>query len=340
MSPAKSFALAFTDGKHDKSGWAGFTDYARSKGYNVDILDVKQPSTLEGKADVVIHKLTSVIDKANEGYGTAKTQLANFQRYVADRNAVLIDGVESVSKLLKREDTMDLLQSRSSTSTNEEPLFHVAKYAIVSRESLMDGTTGGVTFPMVLKHLTAASSHDAHQMVIIPSAQQLRSGLEAVAGAPSEEKPGADKWFLQQWINHDGLIFKVFVVGDHVHSVLRPSLKNIVDGDANYKFDSQTIPKAFASSSMGDETAQMFAVNASEADRQSKEKELTQDAPAKIAAFLRKELGLTFFGFDLIVETGSGRHYIIDINYCPGYQGVPHFFEKVLEVVNKASKSA
>lgn len=39
---------------------------------------------------------------------------------------------------------------------------------------------------------------------------------------------------------------------------------------------------------------------------------------AVIVKVLREELNLTLFGIDIVVENGTGRHAIIDINVYPG----------------------
>lgn len=46
--------------------------------------------------------------------------------------------------------------------------------------------------------------------------------------------------------------------------------------------------------------------------------ETSKDTFDQIVAEFRKKLGLTLFGIDVIVERGSGRHAIIDMNVFPG----------------------
>lgn len=51
-----------------------------------------------------------------------------------------------------------------------------------------------------------------------------------------------------------------------------------------------------------------------------------------IAKYLKKQTGLTILGFDTVVESCSGNHYIVDVNYFPSCNGV--------EGVESAIKSA
>ncbi|TPX67216.1 hypothetical protein SpCBS45565_g03946 [Spizellomyces sp. 'palustris'] len=360
MSP--TIALAFTENKHTKSGWAGFSEYAkydfdryphvglltfagqalallmarsyRTQGYNVHILNLNE-SSHDISTDIVIHKLTNVLDRAEDGDPKAVEQLQKFESFVA--NTPVVDPLPAVRRLLKRERTMDLLQDIIQRTRKEDvPLFHIAPFAVLSRaEILSQRYVNLVKFPAVIKHVTAASSQPAHQMAIVPSSQQLNTALTELAG-PSEN-PSADKWFLQEWVNHDGVIFKVFVLGDYVHTVVRPSLQNITSGHGIFHFDSQKIPKSFAEdfACQSNSNVPAFATSLSSDARKAKELELDTDRAQEISRVLAKDLQLTLFGFDLIVESGTGRHFVIDINYCPGYEGVPNFHAEVLHVIQQ-----
>ncbi|KND04693.1 uncharacterized protein SPPG_00404 [Spizellomyces punctatus DAOM BR117] len=368
MSP--TIVLAFTENKHTKSGWAGFSEYAkygltdpqfgvlsysgdqcawlmarsyRIQGYDVHILNLDE-SSHDASADIVIHKLTNILDRAEDGDPKAVEQVQKFESFVA--NTPVLDPLPAVRRLLKRERTMVLLQDIIQKTRKENvTLFHIAPFAVLSRAELLSQKyVNLVKFPAVIKHVTAASSQAAHQMAIVPSSQQLNTALTELAGPP--ESPSADKWFLQEWVNHDGVIFKVFVVGDHVHTVVRPSLQNITSGHGIFHFDSQKIPKSFAEDSASHSNSNLptFATRLSSDARKAKELELDTGRAHEIARVLAKELQLTLFGFDLIVESGTGQHFVIDINYCPGYDGVPNFHAKVLHVIQqkiqKDSKSA
>jgi hypothetical protein len=44
----------------------------------------------------------------------------------------------------------------------------------------------------------------------------------------------------------------------------------------------------------------------------------------RIVSTLRKELGMSLFGIDVVIENGSGRYGIIDINAFPGDAACSH----------------
>ena len=100
-------------------------------------------------------------------------------------------------------------------------------------------------------------------------------------------------------------MFKVYHIADRVHIAVRPSISI-----ANFeqvstwpiRFDSQhpyphllTSPVAPASD---EEEAQL----------------------KRFAEELRRALGLSLFGFDVIREEGTGVYYVVDVNYFPSFK--------------------
>ena len=135
----------------------------------------------------------------------------------------------------------------------------------------------------------------------------------------------------QNFINHDARLFKVFVVKDKYTVIERPSLKNFGPGGTTYtldvyeyhfrdnhfssfsefptvNFDSHEISKPDSSSSL----TQMDDGSTSE---HGMPKKTILDL---IVNEVRTKLGLTLFGIDIIIEKGSGRYAIIDMNVFPG----------------------
>lgn len=79
-------------------------------------------------------------------------------------------------------------------------------------QMVKDLRSAHVQFPIVCKPQEAHGSSDAHRMMIIFNAAGLRSiKVPCVA---------------QSFVNHDAVLYKVFVVGDIFHVVRRPSFEN------------------------------------------------------------------------------------------------------------------
>ncbi|MGH0186072.1 UNVERIFIED_CONTAM: hypothetical protein FKN15_020107 [Acipenser sinensis] len=115
---------------------------------------------------------------------------------------------------------------------------------------------------------------------------------------------------LQSFINHSAVLHKVFVVGGAHFTVERPSLKNFPRGHSALSLSLHLTLQL-------DEEAAL-------------PRPPCDDVIAAIVTELRAELGMSLFGVDMIVNTETGRHTVIDINIFPGYEGVPQFFSALL----------
>ncbi|KAH7292999.1 hypothetical protein KP509_28G007400 [Ceratopteris richardii] len=118
---------------------------------------------------------------------------------------------------------------------------------------------------------------------------------------------------LQEFVNHGGVLFKVYIVGDSVRVVRRFSLPDVHKQLGNGVIAFPRVSSAAAS-----------------ADDADLDPEVAQLPPCELLNCLSKELrcrlGLRLFNLDLIREGGTGDHYyIIDINYFPGLGKVPGY---------------
>lgn len=73
-------------------------------------------------------------------------------------------------------------------------------------------------------------------------------------------------------------------------------------------FDSHNVSKSDSSSQL----------SVLDPDDQDHVPQIDVEKLAVIVKVLREELNLTLFGIDIVVENGTGRHAIIDINVYPG----------------------
>uniref|UniRef100_A0A452HD49 inositol-1,3,4-trisphosphate 5/6-kinase n=1 Tax=Gopherus agassizii TaxID=38772 RepID=A0A452HD49_9SAUR len=141
-----------------------------------------------------------------------------------------------------------------------------------------------------------AHGPSSHEMALIFNEE----GLEEVS-APC---------LLQSFINHDAVLFKVFVVGSSHFVVRRPSLKNFPRGESARKsifFNSCSVSKPESCSRL------------TELDEATLEPTPPSDnVVCRAVRGLRSALGLSLFGVDLIVEKQTGRCAVIDVNAFPG----------------------
>ncbi|KAL0299827.1 UNVERIFIED_CONTAM: Inositol-tetrakisphosphate 1-kinase [Sesamum radiatum] len=162
-----------------------------------------------------------------------------------------------------------------------------------------------ITFPLIAKPLLADGSAASHQMSLVFNEE----GLRALNLNPP--------FVLQEFVNHGGVVFKVYVAGRHVQCVKRKSLPDI--SEEKLGGSQNLLP-----------FSQISNVTAQEQSDQSLAKlmEAAELPPSsfvnEVATQLRQALNLNLFNFDMIRDSKvEGRYLVIDINYFPGYAKMP-----------------
>jgi inositol-1,3,4-trisphosphate 5/6-kinase/inositol-tetrakisphosphate 1-kinase len=132
---------------------------------------------------------------------------------------------------------------------------------------------------------------------------------------------------LQEFVNHNGVVYKIYALGDRLEAGARPSMRNIRD-DEHFALD--------------------FDSQHSEVDNGlwvKKEAigkvELPLENFARISAILRDALKLNLIGFDILIDEGGG-YWLVDLNYFPGYKNIENlweqFFNFFLEIINSSGR--
>ncbi|KAJ0111355.1 hypothetical protein Patl1_03536 [Pistacia atlantica] len=283
---------------------------AKSRGIDLIKIDTERPLVDQGPFDCVLHKL----------YGEDwKKQLQQFQ--VQNPNATIIDSPEAIERLHNR---ISMLQVVSELKTeNQSENFGIPKQIVIyDKETLFDRQAWELLkFPVIAKPLVADGSAKSHKMSLIFN----HDGFNKL-------KPPI---VLQEFVNHGGVIFKVYVVGDYVKCVKRKSLPDYseeklkgLEGSLSFS----QVSNLATNERINENYYEMMHLE----DIQLPPQSLITD----IARGLRKAMKLNLFNFDVIRDTRIGNRYlVIDINYFPGYAKMP-CYETVLtdffwDIVNK-----
>lgn len=166
-----------------------------------------------------------------------------------------------------------------------------------------------VKYPFICKPQLGHGSKKAHEMSIIFSENHLTD-----CKAPC---------VAQTFINHNAVLYKIFIVGERKFLVERPSLKNFYESDReSIRFDSSDISKANSQSSLSVLDPQDDFVNVTKPN---------QYILQMIASTLRKAFRMDLLGVDVVIENTTGKYGIIDVNAYPG---------KYLKLVNIHNFSA
>ena len=189
-------------------------------------------------------------------------------------------------------------------------------------------------FPVICKSLVACGSPEAHHMALVPTRDLFLS-------LPS------GRWFVQEFIDHEAVLYKVYVMGDLVQVVPVPSLPNHAQWDnTRVTFtDSQSAPSkplmpATSSESAGASQAAPRS-NHSHSDSSVSIQDTSvpyrpsQETMELIARQVGRQSGLGLFGFDLLIQQENRALYIVDINYFPSYKALPNFGAELLRYLQK-----
>ncbi|KAI3685840.1 hypothetical protein L6452_35100 [Arctium lappa] len=261
---------------------------ARNKGIFFVAIDQTRPLSDQGPFDIVLHKLS----------GKEWQQILEDYRLTHPEVTVL-DPPGAIQNLYNRQ---SMLQDVADLDFSDAyGTVGVPKQLVIEKDpsSIPDAVKkAGLSLPLVAKPLVA-KSHELSLAYDEYSLQKLEPPL-----------------VLQEFVNHGGVLFKVYIVGDAIKVVRRFSLPDVSKRELSRSFGVFRFPRVSSA-----------AQSADDADLDPCIAELPPRALLeRLARELRRRLGLHLFNLDMIREHGTrDRFYVIDINYFPGYGKMPEY---------------
>ncbi|KAG5276626.1 hypothetical protein AALO_G00107810 [Alosa alosa] len=302
--------------KIKKLNFQTFVEMCRKRGIEIIQLDLSRPLEEQGPLDMIIHKLTDHILEADQRDTQAQLLVQSVQDYIdAHPETVVLDPMPAIRTLLDRAKSYQLIHKIEDLMQDDRicsPPFLVVRNEC-GRETLGQLQQHGITFPFICKTQVAHGTN-SHEMAIIFSEEDLKN-----------IKPPC---VIQSFINHNAVLYKVFVVGEAYSVVERPSLRNFPTGPTDRRaisFNSHNVSKPESSSDL-----------TSRENLEGQSQVPSDDIIQMICRCLRQTLGISLFGIDIIIDNQTGQHAVIDINAFPGYEGVPEFFDDLLSLVTSA----
>lgn len=295
--------------KMRKSIFDTFAHLCGKTGIDLIEVDMDRPLEQQGPFDLIIQKLTDYMAAAIGGNKDAMKILKGLEMYTKDHpEVILIDPMESVRKLFDR--TMSYEIMKECEILEEGVRVFIPNFVQIDeldyKQNLMKIENAGVSYPMVCKTVIGHGSESCHEMTLIFNKEGLKDLMPPCV--------------VQQFVNHNAVLFKVFVAGNNHYIVERPSIKNFYKTDAK---DRKTI--FFSSHDVSKPDSGSYLSELDEDDSDDSITTPDETLVLKLVRKLRPKLNLTMFGIDIIVEKGTGHHVVIDINYFPGYEGAPSF---------------
>ena len=263
---------------------------AAERGMRLVAVDPSLPLADQGPFDLIIHKL---FDPAWR---------ARLEAFSALHPAVpVVDAPAAVDRLLDRFTMLDVVPGLAAGL--DYPLSVPAQVTVSDAAALAaDDPSHGLRFPLIAKPLAVDGSASSHDLCLVYRAEGLR-GLHTPV-------------VLQEFVNHGGVLFKVYVVGGRAVCVRRSSLPDVpaerlADPDAD-----ASVPFANISSRPALDKGEDSMPPAAFVDQ--------------VARGLRQALGLHLLNFDMFAATelddgGRRRYFLVDINYFPGFAKMPGY---------------
>lgn len=288
---------AFTPKKEQSFITPSLLHHASERGFYLIRIDLNKPLIEQGPLDCIIHKL----------YGSEwKHQLQEFSsRYP---HVPIIDSPDSIELLHNRISMLQIVSQLKLMKHEVVGCFDVPNQHVVldnedlDRLILQDSVEEEkLQFPLIAKPLAADGSEISHKLYLVFEREGLRGLIPPVV--------------LQEFVNHGGVIFKVYVVGEYVECVKRRSLPDISkDQMAELK---GCLPFSQISNLESGEDYDAVEMP-------------SKDFVMELARGLREVTGLNLFNFDVIRDSrDKDKYLVIDINYFPGYAKMPGY-ESVL----------
>ncbi|XP_072990931.1 inositol-tetrakisphosphate 1-kinase 3 isoform X1 [Typha latifolia] len=265
---------------------------ARKKGILFVAIDQSRPLLEQGPFDIVLHKLT----------GKEWQQILEDYRE-KHPDVTVLDPPDAIRHLYNRQ---SMLQEVADLNLSDYyGKVGVPRQLVITKDpsSIPAAVTkAGLTLPLVAKPLVVDGSAKSHELSLAYDHFSL-SMLEPPL-------------VLQEFVNHGGVLFKVYVVGEAIRVVRRFSLPDVNKRELLNNAGVFRFPRVSCA-----------AANADDADLDPGIAELPpRPLLERLAKELRRRLGLRLFNLDMIREHGTrDRFYVIDINYFPGYGKMPGY---------------
>ncbi|GFQ01173.1 inositol-tetrakisphosphate 1-kinase 2 [Phtheirospermum japonicum] len=267
-----------------------FERLARKKGILFVPIDQNRPLSDQGPFDIVLHKLS----------GKEWRRVLEFLPLLKDyRNAhpevTVLDPPDAIQQVYNRQ---SMLQDVADLNLSDVyGKVGVPKQLVIKKDpSSIPGAVNkaGLRLPIVAKPLVA-KSHELSLAYDEFSLQKLEPPL-----------------VLQEFINHGGVLFKVYIVGEAIKVLRRFSLPDVSKRELTKNAGVYRFPRVSCA-----------AASADEADLDPCVAELPpRPLLERLAKELRRRLGLRLFNLDIIREHGTrDNYYVIDINYFPAKRG-------------------
>ncbi|CAD8119683.1 unnamed protein product [Paramecium sonneborni] len=284
------------------------------------------------KIDLLFHRFMDIYKSKEINMKQNEVELfqQNYDLFIKENPQIpVIDSIECLNTLIQRDKLNIKLQSIFDSQEfknfiQEHHIKIMTPQQIVFENNDQPQDLSNLKYPLIVKSKQGALTVNCHIMAIVVNEQGL------IGLFKQEQFKG--QLILQQIINHNSIIYKIYQLGDKMIVQKRKSIPNIEIN--NFKFEEgfyifDTQKDLFKNVSQCLKQVDEGVHECSNEAQLLKQMEL-------LSSIIAKEFKLHLFGFDIIGM--NWEYYIIDINHFPGYKNVENakeLFEQLFMQVSK-----
>lgn len=283
-------------------------------------IDPLIPLADQEHCDVIIHKIHDVLTDEYEikDKETVYAKIKDFFKQAEDLKIRVLDiwdFVDTLNSRISCSKLMDRIKfDLDGVSVLGPPTFLLDR-ACSSDEIFKKLEQSNIEFPFLSKPLGGILAHSRYEMSIHFSNTSTNYG--DIASQLKKSIPCA----IQQFYKHGGILYKLYIVGDYYEVCVRPSIIDIDHNNDPIYFKSNFISRNQESCHITSkiDKSKVFLSNQFPKDRFCG---LNGNVITKLIQRMREVVDLQLVGLDIIIETGTNKYYIVDINYFPGFKGI------------------
>ena len=291
--------------KKKRKFMAPFATFLRGQGVVCHELDFSTSCTQP--VDVLLHKMLADGHPEGGDASASEAQIQNMKEYILSLPQLrVVDPPDCVQIVLDRY----VFQTTMQKSGVLCPPCALWKGTCDATAAMAQNPN--LQFPLVCKSIQSCGSDAAHEVVIVHTLDQLGQVVQTIPFP----------LLLQNYVQHHGTVWKVYVIGPYIWVGNRSDGLNAVPCDDNkpsVHVDSIHVQRDVQTD--GD-----FVLLTKDCQFQGMKGHEVQDIVQKVSA----ATGLNIFGIDLIVDIVTGGPYCVDLNYFPGYKQVHDVYHYLL----------
>ncbi|CAD8206195.1 unnamed protein product [Paramecium octaurelia] len=282
--------------------------------------------------DLLFHKIMDIYKNKEINMKQDEVELfqQNYDKFITENAQIpVVDSTECLDMLIQRDELNTKLESIIASpefqkAVQEHHIKIMTPEQIVFNNNDQQYDVSNLKYPLIVKSKQGALTANCHIMAIVINEKGLKELFK------HEQFKG--QLILQQIINHNSIIYKIYQLGSKMIVQKRKSIPNIEIN--NFKFDEGFY--IFDTQKDLFNNVSQCLIQVDEGIHEcSNEPQLLKQIEL-LSSIISKEFKLHLFGFDIIGM--NWEFYIIDINHFPGYKNVENargLFEQLFVQASK-----